>query len=255
VKDFYEAILLFEPLAAPKPLNNSFVKNVVAYGQYMDLRTANARFIEVYAKQPPERNLYDYFAIQPGNNFHFPTKRKGQIFQPVLTPDLLNYFFRQKLALMSQLTPMEQMQLLNSYQRDAYANFFETSPSVHSSRRSDQLRMPVKLVATLISMDEGRLQSVVLLDVSQSGFQARVEAPLALRQPLIIKVDIGASQQVRLEVQAMWKDAHGKHGFQIVGSLPTEWINFVEDMAKIYPLRDSEDVHSSKSSKSVKKTS
>jgi GNAT superfamily N-acetyltransferase len=93
--EMYESLLLFERLVENSVENYDFANGAPAVGASVDLHVAPGMFKRVYQGKPLRKNLYMYFLHTKLPNIQMPNRRYFTTNDPVMTADLLDYFFNQ----------------------------------------------------------------------------------------------------------------------------------------------------------------
>jgi len=114
-QDFYADLLGFEKIeekVVPDYLG------APAVGMFLDLEKAYERNAMIYADKPAERNLFRYIVNFEAPNFAYPCRDYFKISEPVMTPELLDYFFNRKTDIFSRLTDRDYQILLEDLGND-----------------------------------------------------------------------------------------------------------------------------------------
>jgi len=232
VKDFYGAILLFGPLGDGRPRRYEFVKNVVAYAQFQDLRTAVDHYKNVYGNNAVEKNLHQFFFENDTNQFHFPKRLPGQCAYPVMTPELMDYFFNQKLSVFSLLSTEEKISLKNIYFDNSFGDVIQ--PQLSGVHARQEQRFAANLKGTLADIAKGRIQSITLTDISLMGFAAKLNERIELGATVVINIKTNESV-LRIDAIVTWADPNLlRYGFQIARVSSSQWTNLIENIAQTY---------------------
>jgi hypothetical protein len=219
-KEFYQAVMLCEPLdGKAKFVNNKFIKNVVPFCQFLDFSTLELRASLAFAQKKNSFNLHRYFCLEVcDSHFEFPQKKQGQCQFPVLNSELLNYFFDDKLPVLSKLDQFEKQHLCN-------LQMIELSDSEKLSRK--EFRLPTKRKATFFDTELYCLKKATVIEVSNSGFILKIESEDQINNLITMNVDLGALGLAKLSAKPVWQDKIGRVGFQIVGEVCSKWMTFV----------------------------
>lgn len=102
---FYENILCFQRLSPRRVKHYDVANGAPAVGAHLDLVHAKEIFRQKYGHLPAEKNLYHYFTAASLPNCQFPHRRFHTTTDPVMTPDLIDYFFNQRTKLFQGLDP------------------------------------------------------------------------------------------------------------------------------------------------------
>lgn len=119
VSDFYKALFAFEKKG--KTINYDLVNGTPAVHISLDLSKKNRdKLKNIYAHYPDKNNLH-LFCTSEEKEISFELPHGNSIFlgNPLMTPELLNYFLVQKTALHKDLVPRE-LELIKS----AYESYF-----------------------------------------------------------------------------------------------------------------------------------
>ena len=102
--EMYESLLFFKRLTANVVENYDFVNGAPAVGAALDLKHAPDVMRKAYASKPPNRNLHRYFCETKLPNIQIPHRRFFTTNDPVMTPDLIDYFFNQRTTVFADLS-------------------------------------------------------------------------------------------------------------------------------------------------------
>ncbi|MDR0578150.1 MAG: hypothetical protein LBI87_11620 [Candidatus Accumulibacter sp.] len=226
--EMYESLLFFQRLSANVVENYDFVNGAPAVGATLDLKEAPEIFRRHYASKPPHRNLYAYFTQVRLPNIEFPNRRFFVTNDPVLTPDLVDYFFNVRTDTFQNLNLREKILLHAIYDLPEYKALLPELPSGANSvpiRRHERfsVRCPARLIARRMRDDQGI--SVEVIEVSRHGFQARANKPLPLNVWFETIVQFGRSDVSRVRSLAL-RGSDGLYGFR-VENLDLLWRKFV----------------------------
>jgi hypothetical protein len=125
---FYEDVLCFRRLACPSADHYAFVDDIPAVGAHLDLEEAKEIFFKKYADMPLEKNLFHYFAVAALPNGQFPHQRFDTDTDPVMTPELIDYFFNRKTKIFSTLSLQETRLLHAVYDLPEYQHCLPQLP-------------------------------------------------------------------------------------------------------------------------------
>lgn len=231
--EMYESLLFFQRLTANVVESYDFVNGAPAVGATLDLKEAPAVFKKCYASKPAHRNLYAYFIKVKLPNIQFPPRRFFTTNDPVLTPELLDYFFNMRTKTFENLSDRNKILLNTIYDLPAYKSVL---PSVVVKPEDVPIRkhqrFSVKCPASILYSGERGLQeiSLVVIEVSLYGFQARTHTPLPLNTWCDTIIQLGQREQSRFRSMPLRQIAHdggdGFYGFRL-GKPDFIWRKFV----------------------------
>lgn len=231
--EMYESLLFFQRLSENMVANYDFVNGAPAVGAALDLKEAPATFKKCYSSKPAHRNLHAYFTEVKLPNIHFPPRRFFTTNDPVLTPDLLDYFFNVRTQTFENLNDRKKILLNSIYDLPAYKPIL---PSV--ALKADEVpirkhqRFSVKCPASILYTSARGLQEIplVVIEVSLYGFQARTQEPLPLNTWCDTVIQLGHKDQSRFRSMPLRQIIHdggnGFYGFRL-GKPDSLWRKFV----------------------------
>ncbi len=118
--EMYESLLLFRRLQVAEVESYDFANGAPAVGATLDLGLAPDRYARIYGGRPLRKNLYRYFADLRLPNISPPGRRYYTTNDPVMTPELLDYFFNQRTRVMDTLDDRQRMLLRTIYPGSGY---------------------------------------------------------------------------------------------------------------------------------------
>ena len=113
--EMYESLLFFERLTENRVDNYDFANGAPAIGATLDLRHAPQKYRQVYGGKPARKNMYAYFTKVRLPNIALPNRRYFTTNDPVMTTELLDYFFNQRTKVFEGLSWRERVLLRSIY--------------------------------------------------------------------------------------------------------------------------------------------
>ncbi len=230
--EMYESLLFFQRLSANMVENYDFVNGAPAVGATLDLWEAPEIFRKHYESKPARRNLHAYFTQIKLPNIEFPNRRFFTTNDPVLTPDLIDYFFNVRTNTFRNLSDRKKVLLHTIYDLPEYRAILPELPSTSKGipvRKHERfsVKCPAKLV---LSNDEGSQEiPIEVIEVSRYGFQARTTKPLPLNIWFDTVVQLGHSDVSHIRALALRghnEGANEYYGFSL-GEPDLLWRKFV----------------------------
>ncbi|MEO6276420.1 GNAT family N-acetyltransferase [Roseateles sp.] len=220
--DRYEALLFFERLRDPPVTKYDFANDAPAVGATLDLQAAPAIFRRGYRDRPPRKDLHHYFFELKMPNIKLPQRRYFTTNDPVMTPELLDYFFNRRTQVLRSLDSRRKALLAAIYNSPEYRRVLppvsDEESAGHPLRRHQRysLRAPAELKLEIDGVE--RLFVFNVVEVSQSGFQAesRLDLPLNMRGEA--RVQLGRQDWSRSEVcvvRSKQSDGSRFYGFRV----------------------------------------
>jgi len=230
--EMYESLIFFRRLTANVVENYDFVNGAPAVGATLDLKHAPEILRKAYAGKPLHRNLYHYFIESKLDNIQIPHRRFFTTNDPVLTPDLIDYFFNQKTTVFAELSDRKKALLHLIYDLPEYHKILPALPDQGVARQIRQhrrfsVKCPAKLSNSGAFVDKPI--SLEVNEVSRYGFRARITQKIPAEVWLKATVQLGLHEISRLTVQAVQEtDLDDQHycGFRI-GEPDLVWRKFV----------------------------
>ncbi len=220
--EMYESLLFFERLTETVVENYDFANGAPAVGASVDLYRAPEIFKRVYGKKPRRKNLYLYFLRTRLRNIQMPSRRYFTTNDPVMTPDLLDYFFNQCTPTFKNLSEREKGLLHSIYNLPEYKPILPAVFSESNFRRRQRmherysLKCPGKFsVVGLEKMDAYELRVV---EFSDDGFLAHSKVPLPTNVWGEATVRLGSDEKSVVKAMAVrgkYRRAHGFYGFKL----------------------------------------
>ena len=227
--EFYQALLFFELLDQNIVTEYDFVAGAPAVGGYLDLREAYKKFAFNYGKKPKNKNLFHYFTEHQFASFEFPDRSYFKISDPIMTPELLEYFFNEKTNVFQSLPDRERAALFTLYKSECYRKVLP-KPSFKydfdNSRRSP--RHDVGCHGRIV-FSQKRMIKMRVRDVSLKGFKAILDSPIRFGEKLTINIALADFDIAELTGWPVWQGSNNAYGF-ILESWSPNWEEFVVEL-------------------------
>jgi hypothetical protein len=230
--EMYESLLFFQRLSANVVENYDFVNGAPAVGATLDLMEAPEIFRKCYDSKPPYQNLYAYFTQIKLPNIEFPNRRFYTTNDPVLTPELIDYFFNIRTDTFRNMSVRRKILLHTIYDLPEYRKILPELPAGAESiliRRHE--RFSVRCPAKLFVQGMGKDQEIPIeiIEVSRYGFQAHVKKQLPLNIWFETIVQLGRSDISHMRSMVLRDSNNGSsefYGFSL-GEPDLLWRKFV----------------------------
>ena len=216
--EMYESLLFFQRLTAHVVEKYDFVNGAPAVGATLDLKKAPEVFRKHYASKPARRNLYAYFGEVKLPNIEYPHRRFYTTNDPVMTPDLIDYFFNVRTDAFKNLESREKLLLHTIYDLPDYRSVL---PKIEPPLGNDSSvirrheRFSVKCPAKIVFHRQEKIMEILIevVEVSLSGFKARTDAHLPLNVWFDATVQLGESDVSHVQARALRSSKDGAKGF------------------------------------------
>ncbi len=230
--EMYESLLFFQRLTAKVVESYDFVNGAPAIGATLDLKEAHEIFRKHYSSKPARRNLFAYFMDVKLPNIQFPHRRFFTTNDPVLTPDLIDYFFNVRTDGFKNLSQRKKTLLHLIYDLPEYRAVLPASPvdaENNPTRRHQRFSVKCPGKLALLTAEGHEEISIEVIEVSRYGFQVRAADPLPLNIWCEMTIHLGASDVSHFRALALREDDSdlpGLYGFQL-GEPDIPWRKFV----------------------------
>jgi len=227
----YESLLFFQRLTQNVVENYDFVNGAPAVGATLDLRAAPEIFRKHYASKPPRRNLHAFFWQLEMPNIKMPARRFYTTNDPVLTPDLLDYFFNVRTSVFSELSDRKKCLLHTIYDLPAYRAVLpviaegEQDRSVRRRHRRFSVRCPARFSVVGADGKESKV-ALEIVQLSRYGFQAHALTAVPIDVWGEVTIQLGPAEVSRIQVSASRESSGGMYGFRL-GEPDLIWRKFV----------------------------
>ena len=221
--ELYESLLFFEKLTETEVENYDFANGAPAVGAAVDLHVAPEIFKQVYGKKPRRKNLYLYFLRYKLRNIVMPSRRYFTTNDPVMTPDLLDYFFNHCTPTFKHLGEREKGLLHSIYD---HAEYKQVLPPIFSesnvrTRQRKHQRYSVKCPGSFSvpGVDKSDVYALRVVELSLDGFLAHSKVPLPadIWGEATIRLGHEEKSVVRaMVVRGKHKGPYGFYGFKLV---------------------------------------
>lgn len=243
--ELYESLLFFERLQETVVDQYDFANGAPAVGATLDLPVAKEIFRRVYGKRAERKNLHNYFVQLRLPHIKLPKRRYFTTNDPVLTPEILDYFFNQRSQVFEELDDRRKALLWSIYDQPEFRAVLpmlsSSATGFHPMRRHQRfsLRCPaeLRLRAEGGEGDGGRSIVMTVIEISLSGFQAQSKLDIPIGAEGSVCIELGAHDKTALDVKVMrhhHSDTGEFYGFKLdeaddvwrraVSALETEYV-------------------------------
>lgn len=220
--EMYESLLFFERLSENKIEKYDFANGAPAVGAAMDLVMAPSILKKAYGKKSARKNLYKYFIKTKLPNILMPNRRYFTTNDPVMTPDLLDYFFNQKTSIFRNLEEREKGLLHTIYNLPKYKRILPLSfcdANIISLQRKHQ-RYSIKCpgIFSVVKKEKSKKYAFEVIEVSEDGFLACANIPLPINIFGGVEIQLGENEKSVIKaiiVRGSYKSAQGFYGFTL----------------------------------------
>jgi len=231
--EMYESLLFFRRLTANMVESYDFVNGAPAIGATLDLKEAPEIFRKHYSSKPAHRNLHAYFTQVKLPNIQFPNRRFYTTNDPVLTPELLDYFFNVRTKTFENLSERKKALLHTIYDLPKYRAVLpalsENSGDVPVRRHQRfSVKCPARITYVTPDGQEEKI-AIEVIEVSRYGFQVRAHNPLPLNTWCDTTIQLGHADVSHFRALALRENSNGFNGFYgfRLGEPDVNWRKFV----------------------------
>lgn len=216
----------FEIIDSSYVKNYSFVNNAEAISAYLDLSTCYERQKQFYQSLPEKNNLHSFMYHKIENKVKLPMRLAyDKNFDSPMTPEMADYFLAKDDQLKRSIEPGKLKIILDSLSKKR--NIFKDQKCLRKYSSSD----------IIIEYDNIILKGVIL-DISNSGFQAFIENPEIFNNGLLhpVTIEICASKGIKFKASPVWQKDN-RIGFKLINP-DAKWWKMVA-LAEIVDLKHS----------------
>jgi GNAT superfamily N-acetyltransferase len=220
--EMYESLLFFERLQENTVDHYDFANGAPAVGATLDLARAREVFRKAYSNKAPRKNLYRYFVELRLPHIKLPRRRYHLTNDPVLTPDMLDYFFNRQTGVFEELDDRRRVLLWSIYDQPEFRPVLpmlrEDYVSFAAMRRHQRFSMRCPAEVRLVSGGHEQTVVMTIIELSLKGFQARSKLPLEIGANGDALVELGADEHSRLRVEVIREhqaDGASFYGFRV----------------------------------------
>jgi GNAT superfamily N-acetyltransferase len=231
--EMYESLLFFKRLTENKVDNYDFANGAPAVGATLDLRRAPRKYKQTYDKKPQRKNLYDYFVRTKLPNIVLPQRRYHTTNDPVMTAELLDYFFNQRTQVFEHLTGREKMLLQSIYDLPEHQAILPqmTDPPKSGAELRQHQRYSLKCPGNFLIQANGKVLAATLrvVELSIFGFLAHSDTEIPTRVWGDATIQLGNAEQSTVQAMAVrGKKAGNRNFYGFTLAEPDEaWRKFV----------------------------
>lgn len=218
MNDFFEGILGLQLLGVCPDSSMT--------GYYQFVREVPKRLKELFGLASLEKNLFHYFIEKKIERFNFPDRKFYKTIEPVMSPEMLRFFFVKSSDIVEKLTADERLSLAAAYPDPSYRSVI---PAVKILKAPNRVRYSVNLKGRALSHPN---LGLTVLNVSQCGLCFTTSAKLA--GEVQIRVQVAPNRIAEVSGVIKWQDPkRSAYGVQLLMS-DRQWNDFVGYMEKDY---------------------
>jgi hypothetical protein len=220
--EMYESLLCFERLEQAEVDNYDFANGAPAVGACLNMRTSSASFKKFYGNRTRRKNLHVFFNKSRLKNIIMPNRRYFTTNDPVMTPELLDYFFNQCTSGLDKLGQHQRRLLHGIYNNEEYAKVLPPLDDGQDSQVGQRKHLRYSLICPaefLYPGSEGiKNARLRVVELSETGFLAYTKQDLPERVWGEAIVQLGSNEKsaVRAMVtRSRHKGEGGAYGFRL----------------------------------------
>ncbi|MBP6708828.1 MAG: hypothetical protein KA223_06680 [Candidatus Accumulibacter sp.] len=243
--EMYESLLFFKRLTQNVVENYDFVNGAPAVGATLDLSTAPEIFRQHYSSKPAKRNLHAFFTEVKLPNIKLPPRRFYTTNDPVLTPELLDYFFNVRTHVFSQLSDRKKCLLHTIYDLPAYRAVLpvaaDGNPNDKGRRRHRRFSVRCPAVFSVLAPEKTETRvNLEIVQLSRYGFQAHAPTDVPINVWGDVTIQLGPAEVSRIKALATRESGTAAYGF-LMGEPDLIWRKFVNALYRGSTQADLED--------------
>ena len=231
--EMYESLLFFKRLSENKVDNYDFANGAPAVGGTLDLRRAPKKYKATYANKPQRKNLFDYFVRTKLPNIVLPQRRYHTTNDPVMTTELLDYFFNQRTQVFEHLSEREKMLLHSIYDLPEHQRMLPkiAAPPKSGAEMRQHQRYSLKCPGNFLirADDKVHASSLQVVELSVFGFLAHSDIEIPTRVWGEATIQLGNAEQSTVQAMAVRGKSTGHRNFYgfMLAEPDESWRKFV----------------------------
>ncbi|MCB0422108.1 MAG: hypothetical protein KDD61_14010 [Bdellovibrionales bacterium] len=226
--ELYESVLAFEKVEEQATEDYAFSNYIPVVVEHLDLNKAVDKFAKLYAHKKNRKNLYSYFREFVDTRFVFPKREYYHLDDPVMTPELVDYFFNQATDCFQNLTVEQQVKLYSLLPTAEYRQLLPGTKFVTPIFAKDKRmrRFNVKCRGQL-SVSQDQTLEMTVIDVSIGGFRAIVKGLEMGSQVYHSRIQVGDFEVIEVKCQKVWGFENEVYGFKLQWPRDHKWEKLV----------------------------
>lgn len=229
--EMYESLLFFKRLKSSFVANYDFANGAPAVGATLDLKELPRHLKRAFQGKSDRKSLYHYFIKLTLPNIEVPSRRFYTTNDPVMKPEMLDYFFNQRTRGFDKLDDREKALLYSIYSLPQYGKYlpigFSHSDPGKAARQQQRYSFKCSGLFTIELAGQVETYTLTVVDCSLHGFLAHAATPVTCQVWGEVVVQLGPHEESRIRALAVGrkKDA-GFYGFKLAEPDLT-WRKFV----------------------------
>ncbi len=226
----YEALFLFKPFKKKVIDGYQFANDAPALTATLNLENIEERFYRVYHKKPDHQNLYQFLfkasSQKEKAGVKIPKRTYATIVDPVLTPDLMQYFFSKSTKVFETMTNQQLQELFSIYSHPAYQEVLPQGIPLRQDNKRESFRYDMRCYGLVYPSDKSRPVFVHIFDVSESGIQMYSDVQLDPEIAHTFHIVIGKENISTVKGRVKWSKDN-VIGVQF-GQMDDKWGDFIQ---------------------------
>ncbi len=203
----YQSLLTFTPLKRKVVSSYQFANNAPGLCMTLNLKKADEIWGAVYRGMPEQKNLHHFFfgGFSPAQRerMHFPERQYHTVEDPVMTPDIMAYFFKQCTDGLCGLSDQKIKILRNIYREPSYDDVWpHTNGGKWQNLRKDQ-RFDVACTG-LLRGQQPKAIKLRVLNASRTGVQIQTDENIDVDTTARLSIAVGNQAPVAVDARTCW---------------------------------------------------
>ena len=213
--EMYESLLFFQRLDENFVTNYDFANGAPAVGAALDLYDAPDVFKLAYGHKKLRKNLYQYFVKTTLPNIVVPNRRYYTTNDPVMTPELLDYFFNQQTQVFANLEDRKKGLLHDIYNLAPYKSVLPklrvALPGEYCHRQHERYSVKCPGTFELTASHGHDAFKLMIIELSAYSFQATSPTALPFNAWGEANIQLGQHEESHVKVMVI-NDRHTQLG-------------------------------------------
>lgn len=227
--DMYKVMFGMNVIPGAVADNYSFVCGAPAVGLSLDLHEAEDFMRHNFTSSDPARDAFKYFVLDPHGDEGLPEREFNAVADPVLTPEMMTYFFAEQSDVFKKLSPVQIRTLRWIYDSEEYPRVLPKSDNGdEESEKRASPRFDTICQARLQFPAEGAERFIYMrvLDASLNGMRAVLSADIRFGLTYELHISLSPFAVAKVRGYPVWSDRDRIYGFRIT-DWDTHWATYI----------------------------
>ena len=205
-----------------------------------------------------KHDLFHFFTVKKEKSFLLPESTDKPVEYSVMTPEMLDYFFKRKSNTIKSMSKEDLYTVCNAYFFPEYKEVFGRVGQMSQLADRGAPRFPVKILGTMIISGVSRIIKIDVTSASQTGVSLRLqdrrgELPFKQGDKVWVVLNVFKNKKVKFRCRVAWIGEQKLNGLEILSVKESKaWESYVRHLEA--PLQVARLVETTKISRTRRRT-